>query len=166
MSEWVWRDASGDVGLQAAGDDELQLRVGDEVLARLDLGAARELAQSLSAWSGAGSVAVVREGAYYQVYYRHEYANAEGELLPCVALGRSANDDDVYEWDEADLAAARKRVEDVASALAELHRLHRVSDDADAGRAWISLFRMPDDERIWKGFADELPAVGDAELID
>ena len=39
-------------------------------------------------------------------------------------------------------------------------------DVEESAHAWVSVFRMPDDVRVWKGFWDEFDQVGDDELLE
>lgn len=149
----LFNDATSGVSLsEALVDDNLELRI-DDTKTMLSFHAARDLATALFS---ATNFVPTSAGTYYQVYYVHEYTGDDGEILECPELG--PNDGDWrYTWDEPTLEEVENRIRKIGQQLEKLHR-SRVGSaltDDDASRAWVSVFQMPEDERLWKGYWDD-----------
>jgi hypothetical protein len=156
MSEKLWENDSGDVALLANDEGEVVLKLGDR-RAVLESDAARALADALYALTGQSST--VEHDGGFQVYYVHEYSDHAGDVVPCPALGVE-DGDSRFTWDEAALDAVGKRLKTIGETVAVLHRKH--NSDAENSRAWISIYRMPEDECVWKGYWDDF----DGEVDD
>ncbi len=98
------------------------------------------------------------EGSYFQVFYAHEYRDSDGSTVPCPELGEHDG-----EWrftrDAATLEEAVTHAKEIGKAIENLHNFRvksGLSTDQDNERAWLSVFEMPTDERLWKGHWDEL----------
>ena len=150
----LFHDATSGVSLsEAYVDDNLELRI-DDKKTMLSFQAARELATALySVTNFTPDIA----GSHYQVYYVHEYTGDDGAILDCPELGPS-DGESRYTWDEPTLEDVENRLKKIGQMIENLHRSQfgpSQSSDDDAGRAWVSVFQMPEDERVWKGYWDD-----------
>jgi hypothetical protein len=160
----LWADAEGHVRLEASdAGDGVVLSLGAE-RHTLSAGDARALARAL-ARAVDGAARPAPEGSYFQVYYVHEYRDGDGVLVPCPALDgdpEAAIDEQRpgrYTWDAPDAGTVRAVLDRIGEAVAELDAARAaagLSRDPDNERPWVSLYRMPEDERIWKGPWDAL----------
>lgn len=160
----LWADAEGTVHLEASDSgDSVFLCLGAERRA-LSAPEARALARAL-ARAFDGATRAVPDGSYYQVYYVHEYRDGDGAVVPCPALDgdpEAALDEQRpgrYTWDAPDADTVRAVLGRIGEAVAELDAARAaagLSRDPDNQRPWVSLYRMPEDERIWKGPWDDL----------
>lgn len=150
----LFHDATSGVSLsEATDDDNLELRI-DDKKTMLSFQAARELAKALYSATNFVPDSV---GSHYQIYYVHETTDDNGEVVQCPELGPD-DGDWRYTWDEPTLEDVEKRLRKIGQLVENLHRSRvgsSVSSDDDAGRAWVSVFKMPEDERVWKGYWDD-----------
>jgi hypothetical protein len=179
MSEWLWRDEASGLGVRSTAqeDDEEQLEVcmETEVIGLLDRELADELGAVLRRWARPGSAAAaegpvsVPEGTWYQIYHQPEYTDPGGRIVALKDLGEQRWDE-AYVLEATDAAEIRAQARRIGEALAEVHRARtgeRYGPNVEErARAWISVFRMPDDTRVWKGYWDELDDVTDRELLE
>ncbi|MBN1946452.1 MAG: hypothetical protein JW797_12305 [Bradymonadales bacterium] len=169
MDDWIWCDEQGELGFRV--DDsveapELVLFLNEQPLANLSRNDAANLATALRRWAAGENSAAE---ASFLVYYVHEYLDEQGQLLECEALG-DCDEENSVSFNEPDIAAVRRRVAWIGQQLAELHaayyQIELPEELPEKARAWVSIFRMPEDVRVWKGFADELPDTPDDQLVD
>lgn len=154
----IWRDDDSELELHRAEDGSLDLDDGESIItipesvvAGLVRAMARESAPSLVP-------ATPLAGGSFQVFYVHEYRDESGEIIECPDLGDHGGDWR-FTWDESDVADVWARVKAVGEAVAAIHAARADRGDTldeENARPWISVFRMPADERVWKGPWDEL----------
>jgi hypothetical protein len=177
MDDWLWRDDVSGLALRSGTEDEadsLELWLGDERLTALEPAVARALSDALRVWTERDDAGfeppptVVPAGTWFQVYFRPEYEDASGEAVELAALGE-ARSDGAYLLDASDLTGVRVLARSVGQALATAHKARTGESYGpemdERARAWISVFRMPEDVRIWKGYWDDLDGVTDDELL-
>ena len=147
MTDTLWHDDASGLVLKEGDDGSLIIAL-DAPVAILSNEIARRLADALNGATGAQPNS---DTDYFQVFYVHEY-NDEGDVIPITTLGPD-DGDNRFTWDEADLNAVKSRLKNIGEALNKLHRTRQV--DHDNARAWISIYAMPHDECVWKGYWDD-----------
>lgn len=154
MSEVIiWQDLVSNLSV-TEGEDGLLISDGVN-----DIAVAREAALAMArSIIGRQAQPVTPKGTYYQVFYAHEYCDGDGNMVPCPELGEHDG-----EWrftrDAATLEETVVYAKEIGKAIENLHDFRiksGLSTDQDNERAWLSVFEMPTDERLWKGHWDEL----------
>ena len=154
----IWRDETSGLLLHRAEDGSLEIEDGT---ARITIpeAAVSGFSQAVSRVQAADRPAISPgDGSYFEVFYVHEYRDDSGEIVSCPELG-DHDGDWRYTWDEVDLEGVLARAKSVGSAIDAFHNERALlgeSLDEESRHAWISVFRMPEDERVWKGPWDEL----------
>jgi hypothetical protein len=170
---WLWSDEESGLAvavepLGEAGNEGLVLVLEDDQRVALSAEASRDLAAALADWLTV-EAPIASDSDYFQVYYRHEYADAEGLIVPCPDLGEADGDPDehVFTWDEPDGEGVRRRVRWIGQCVAKLDA-GRAGDEPlpDGATPWVSIYRMPEDLRVWRGPWNELDETPDRELYE